>query len=699
VNKALSLFLISGLALATGCGGGSAKHGSSSGGGAASSGESVSVAVSPTLSFYPLASDVSLTATVTDAKGAPVANANVTWTLDPSDAAAPSSMAGSFTLNKPGPLTFKACTTPSASGSAPVCGEAIIQVEPQAPVLVVQSPRPGDELGGNGATTFPVKGTVTTTGTAHVFVDGMEVMVGTDGSFQTDVPAFFGVNHLIVSATDGENPEVRDELDVAFGAAYAPAVDAMGAPALSEPDALVLQLGQNFFDDGVAVPLTAPHPVVLPDIADIVTRVVAGMDLQSQIPNPVVSSSAATLQVTSVTLDDITVQIELVDGGLDLFVRVGALSLGTTGSLSLASSMISLDGGIDAAVSAFAHASISKASPADPVVVSVGTFDVVLETATGAFTDPQANAIFALASGFLKTTVQQQLQSALSGTLQNTVPQAIEGVFQSLDTALANQTIPINASPLPAVSVTLNGHTSELDIVPMDWMKVALSLDVKTDQSQAAHPSSRGVALIDTSTAEPLFVSPRSQLGIQLVVVNGLLHELWDSGLLEVPVSNAIPLAISGKLPPIARLPREGETNDLVISLGQLEVTPNGDDTNGRLGVLIEAGLDVNLANNALSMKLAATPKVTVWIITPPQGTTLYTPQFLTTLIQGTVWPKLQSGIGGALSIQLPIPPLDALASVAPSLAGLQLTIGLNHKITYRNGFLVLDADIAATLP
>jgi hypothetical protein len=147
------------------------------------------------------------------------------------------------------------------------------------------------------------------------------------------------------------------------------------------------------------------------------------------------------------------------------------------------------------------------------------------------------------------------------------------------------------------------------------------------------------------------------------------------------------------------RLPREGETNDLVISLGQLEVVPNGDDTNGRLGVLIEAGLDVNLANNALSMKLAATPNVTVWIITPPQGTTLYTPKFLTTLIQGTVWPKLQSGIGGALSIQLPIPPLDALASVAPSLAGLQLTIGLNHKIAYRNGFLVLDADIAATLP
>jgi hypothetical protein len=115
--------------------------------------------------------------------------------------------------------------------------------------------------------------------------------------------------------------------------------------------------------------------------------------------------------------------------------------------------------------------------------------------------------------------------------------------------------------------------------------------------------------------------------------------------------------------------------------------------------VLIEAGFDIDLANGALSVKLSDTPSVTVWIIEPPQGTTLFTPQFLTTVIQGTVWPKLQTGIGGALSFQLPIPPLDALASLAPSLAGLELTTGLNHKVAYRNGYLVLDADIAATLP
>ena len=167
-----------------------------------------------------------------------------------------------------------------------------------------------------------------------------------------------------------------------------------------------------------------------------------------------------------------------------------------------------------------------------------------------------------------------------------------------------------------------------------------------------------------------------------------------------MPVSSTIPLSISGKLPPIVRLPREGETDDLVISLGEVEAVPNGDPTKGRLGVLIEAGLNVDLANDALSVKVSDTPKVTVWTIEPPQsGVTLFTPEFLTSVIQETLWPQLQSGIEGALSIQLPIPPLDAIASVAPSLTGLTLTTGLNHRLAYRSGYLVLDVDIAATLP
>jgi hypothetical protein len=660
----------------------------------------VTVSVSPTLDFYPLASDVSVTATVSDATGAALPSAQVVWTLDPPDGAVPSSAgAGAFTLQKPGRLTFTACTVAPGGDGGPACGEAVIAVAADPPVLTLTKPQPGDELGGNGATTFAVAGTVTSSRATHVFINGALTTVASDGSFAADVPANFGVNHLVVSANDGENAEARREFDVAFGAAYAPAVDATGAPSLSLSDAIVLDLGERFFDDGTAVPPNAPHPVTLPDVADIVTRLVAGLDILSKLPSPLVNSSGVTLTATSVTLGDVTAELSLADDGLDIFVRVGALSLGTTGTLNVSSTSISLDGGVNASLSAYAHASITKASPTAPVVVTVGTFDVALETATGAFTDPKANAVFALASGFLRTTVDQLLQNALAGTLQGTVPQAFESIFQSLDSALANRTISINSPPLPPVQLDLDGHLDQLTIAPSSSLRATLSLAAKTDHTMALHPASRGVALVDTSTDDPLFASPRSQLSVRLVVLNGLLHNLWNSGLLEVPVSTSIPLSISAKLPPIVRLPRDGETDDLVVSVGELEMVPQANDANGRFGVLLESGLNIDLASDTLSLTLATTPTVTVWTIAPPSGPSLFTPQVLSDVLTTSVWPTLRDGITKALALTLPLPPLDSLASVAPSLAGLQLTTGLNGRVAYRDGYLVLDAKIEGLLP
>lgn len=690
--------LVSSLAFAVGCGG-SAPTGPST---TTTTGEKpasldVAVDVTPKLPFYPLATEVTVAATVTDAAGKPLPGAKITWTLDPEDAAVTSTDAKTFTLQKPGELTFEACT-PNDAGE-PVCGRAVLQVSPEPPALVVTKPMPGEELGGDGKSTFTVEGKVTSSKGTHVFVDGVSVDVGSDGAFTTEVPAQFGVNHLIVAASDGQNPEVRRELDVAFGAAYAPATDASGAPSLSVPDALVLRLGQRFFDDGTPVPLDAPKPVVLPDMADIVTRLVAGMDLLQQIPNPILDSSAAKLSATSVKLDDTTVEVSLVDDGLDLFVRVGGLYLGTTGSLEVLDTTVSLDGGVNAAVSAYAHASITKASATDPVEVKVSTFDVALETASGAFNDPQANAVFALGQGFLRATVEQLLHEALGGTLQTTVPDALESVFQSLDTAISNTTVSLDSAPLPKVAITLDGHLTQVDTTSLDSLRAGLSLSLKTDHATAAHPASRGVALVDTKDADPLFESPRSQLSIRMLVLNGLLHELWNSGLLEIPVSDSVPLQVSGKLPPIVRLPRGAETDDFVVSLGELEVVPQGNPFYGRLGVLVEAGLNIDLADDTLSLKLAAKPSVTVWVIDEPMGATLYTETFLRSLFNDVLWPKLQGGIGNALAIKLPIPPLDSIAGVAPGLAGLELTTGMNGKVAYRNGFLVLDANVSATLP
>lgn len=671
---------------ATGCAGCSGDNGSAVSG--------VVVHLDPELAFYPVKSQLSVSATVTGGDGAELRDAKVTWTSDPADAATRAGDSGAFTLNKLGSVTFTACAVDDAS----ICGSARIKVSPGAPPLVLTTPQPGAELGGDGRATFPVEGT-TAAGT-KVFVNGAPITVGGDGSFKTTVAATFGVNHLVVAADNGMDPEVRSEFDVAFGAGYAPAVDGKGAPAFSSPDAIVLDLGQRFFDDGTAVPLDAPRPVTLPDMADVVARIVAGMDIKSKLPSPLIASNGVDLTVGSVKMTDIRVETELAGDGLDLFVRVGKLSLATTGSLDLSGTPVSLNGGLEASLSAFAHATIKKASPASPVVVKVGTFDVALETATGKFTDPQANAIFALAAGYLRNTVQDLLETALSDALVGSIPQALESVFTSLDTALADKSFVIDSAPLPKVALTLDGRLNSIEVAPFDSLRAKLSLAAKTDRTTAAHPKSRGVALVDTSTADASFQSPRAQLGVRLALLNGLLHTLWNSGLLEIPKTDSLPLSVSGKLPPIVRLPRGTETDDLVVSLGELELVPGGVEGNGRLGVLLEAGVSIDLADDTLRLKLAEKPVVTVWTIKAPPGeTTLFTPQLVRDVLTKELWPKLRDGITNGLSIKLPLPALGGIASVAPSLSGLSLKTGLNRRVTYRNGFVVLDAKIEGVLP
>jgi hypothetical protein len=68
-------------------------------------------------------------------------------------------------------------------------------------------------------------------------------------------------------------------------------------------------------------------------------------------------------------------------------------------------------------------------------------------------------------------------------------------------------------------------------------------------------------------------------------------------------------------------------------------------------------------------------------------------------MLTSSLWPKLRDGITNGLSIKLPLPALGAIASVAPNLSGLALKTGLNRRIAYRNGFVVLDAKLEGVLP
>src|SRR4051794_16216718 len=114
VGSCLSFGLLAFLGLVAGCG--------SDESGPVPSG--VVVHLDPSLAFYPVTGQVSLTATVTDGAGAELHDAKVTWTSDPADLATPAGEGGAFTLNKVGDVTFTACAVDNASA----CGSARIKI-------------------------------------------------------------------------------------------------------------------------------------------------------------------------------------------------------------------------------------------------------------------------------------------------------------------------------------------------------------------------------------------------------------------------------------------------------------------------------------------------------------------------------------------------------------------------------------------
>jgi hypothetical protein len=274
------------------------------------------------------------------------------------------------------------------------------------------------------------------------------------------------------------------------------------------------------------------------------------------------------------------------------------------------------------------------------------------------------------------------------------------GAFASIDQALAAVVIPIVNPPLPQMTLTLSGSLATLVEAPLDHLRGTLAASAATDATSAKHPSSRGVVLTEAaSPGDPFFASPRLQIGVRLALLNGLLHALWDSGLLDLdPQPPTLPAKVTALLPPIVRPARAGEAWDLVVSVGELELTTQGADS-GTFGVRLEAGVSIDVTGGALALKVAEEPTLEVWEIhAPPQGA-LYNVDLMRILLHDVVWKQLRAGLTQSLAFQLPIPSLGALQAAAPSLAGLQFGIAQAHPPTARAGYLVLDVDWTAKLP
>jgi hypothetical protein len=674
----------------------------------------VQVAIDPARAFYRLNQAITPSAIVFGDDGVEMPNTPLVWTVSPADAAAQDpdpAKAGQWLPSEEGTLTFRACV--DAEASATVCGEAQIIVDQSPPSITITYPVPGDFLTGTAHDTLTVTGVVSDShGTPAVYVNGLRASIGEGGTFTSQVPVHFGINHVEAIASDGvQNITAEAALDVLWASDYLPLDPDREVAALTLPDGLVLKIAQTFFDDGTPLLVTPGQPVQTQDLADLLELILRYVDLQGQIPDPIISGDGFTLRVTSATLGQPQVAIDITSTGLDIYLSIPALTATTEGGLTFDGLSLDLTGDITASVSALIRVTVLKASPDDPYQVEVADLQLAIEDASSNFNSPEANAVFTLAESALRGTLESALLDAINGSFLNALPDLLTSLFSSLDTLLAQQTIPVDTPPLPTFNLQVSGGVQTLIPTARTALDALLSLTAGTDLPPLI-PTAPGVPLLsNTSSGSPFYVTRPMQIGLRLSLLNGLLYNVWDSGVLNLDLSSILPEQISalvqaasltGLLPPVITPAVKGEPFDLFVELGQAELTLTSIRQTDVMGINLRVGASLDIADGFIRLAIAPTPETTIWTIntTSSNGRPLLGPTELEDLVLTLIWPQLQGALGeGGLSFALPELPLDSLTSLAPALSDLSLSINQGLPLATRDDFIIIDLLLQSSLP
>lgn len=661
----------------------------------------LTVDITPGRSVYTTGLNVLPEVQIYDIQGELIDGAGFEVTIDPPTATMPAETEGRFTLIEEGGIEFTVCATLLGLDDEQICDTDYIVVDDNPPTIEITAPMPGDQLDANGGV-ITVEGTVSdTNGVPRLFREGQEIPLD-NGAFSVDVPAEFGINHIELQATDGINATTTTAaLDVIWAGSYEPVSDTQ--PLYSDPRALVFRLGQNFMDDGVKTMREQDGTFVTKDLADVLELLLTYVDLQSQIPDPVVNSSGFQLRVPSVTAGKPRIEVDITDTGMDLFIQIDELTAVTEGGIDLEGQVISLDGSIDAKFSALASISVSKASPTAPVVVNLDQLALAVESVTPNFVAPEANAIFTLAQSVLRTTLEDLLRDAIEGAFVDQLPALIQDLFTTLDTSLRGQSLDLDLGLGTPVTLNLDLGIDSLTTTFRSAIDAEMSGQCSVD-GNIVGPTSRGVALDpgDTGTV-PLFESSRIQIGLRGAFANGLLHTIWSAGVLELDARDQIPLNVeradlSAKLPPIIRGPKQGVDGALVVQLGQVELDVELLGSREKYGVFIETGMELVLVDNALTVQVSDTPVIRTWLISKSDDDTILNPGVLEDLVLSLVYPQLIDAVSNGLALELPALDLSGLGNLAPPLANLVLNFNEVRPIDYRDGHIMIDAELEGRL-
>lgn len=664
------------------------------------------VKINPARPVFPVGLLLTPTATVYDQRADEMPDLPINWTVSPANAATP--QGEGFMLEREGTLTIRGCTPLNEDATLNLCGEREVVVDAGAPTLEIYTPTPGTELVSTEHPVITVTGRASdTNGTVRVYVEGTRAQLDSEGNFSVDVRPVYGINHISVVASDGLNSlATKRGVDVMWAPRYHPIttnpID--GTIAGDYPQALLLRLNQRYLDADERIVIPPEDPtLVAGDIAGLLQFVLGEIDLMSYIPNPVSDSSSFYMEIPFATLGEPNIDIRVTRDGLEIFVSIPAFEVETDGAITLTDTPLSLDGRIGLTVSAFIDLRIEKQTAEDPLVVEARTIEVALEDARGEFEEEELNAIIELAEGLLFATLEDIVLDTLQEAFLDELPALLEDALGSIEGSLIEESIELDLG-LGGDPVSLNVAASLNSLVPE--ARSGLQIDIGVGMGTTAtpvHPESRGIAMdVPFDREAPLFASSRIQIGVRVPLLNGIMHALWNSGLLEIDATDLIPpelafviqgAELTGLLPPHITPTRPDNVGyQFIMNVGQLEMEIWRADLRDRVGINVQVGVNIDVVGNALSVEVAPEPDVTMWMIEQMGPRPLFdNVEALQSLFIGAIWPMVTEQLEEGLFIELPAIDLSSIGDLAPRLSDLTLNLVLDNPVEIREGYFIID--------
>jgi hypothetical protein len=636
----------------------------------------------------------------------------VTWSVEPPDAARVDED-GRYTLLREGRVRFRACAPVRADSPTgdDVCGARSIVVDGGPPTIELFEPLAGAELLASDHETLYVRGRATdSNGTLRVFVNGDRVGLDAAGNFEAFVVPELGVNHIDVVATDGLNRlETRTGRDVLWAPRYEPmTLSETGTLEARLEDALLLQINQVYLDaDALIVVPPEATELVIGDIGGLLEFVLRRLDVASLLSNPVVDEDVVQLSVDGVDTSGAIIDITVTETGVEVFASFPEVIVDTRGSLVLLDEVLSLDGSLSAWLSAIVTLEVSK-ERGGTLEVALDRFEVALENIEPEFASEEANALFALVEGALFASVESLLVDEVAAALVDEIPRLFLSLFESIDASLTGQRIPLDLGLGAPLVLELDAGLATLAAQQRDHLLASVDVRVGVDAAPL-YPDTRGSLRSQAVVGPaPLFSFSRLQIAVVEGLLNGLLHTLWNAGLLELDVTEQLPAGIavlvesvtaSGKLPPVLTPVRAGRAGfAFELSLGQLELLLQRGVLQERIGATIRVGAGLRVEAGAILVDVQETPEIDLWLIERVGEPIFEDVAALEALVASAIWPLLLEDLSASLVIELPALDVGALADVAAGVSSITMELALDQPVEVREGTIVVDGAFDAVV-